>query len=54
MLVPISGASVLVFPALVRRSVAAGVMATARKGDGGGRQGDTKQNCDDLRHGLGL
>lgn len=30
------------------------VMTTASKGDGGGRQGDTKQNCDDLRHGLGL
>lgn len=50
MLVTISGASVLVFPALVRRSVAAGVVATAREDDGGRHQGGTKQGCDDPFH----
>ena len=50
MLVTISGASVLVFAALVRRSVAAGVVATAREDDGGRHQGGTKQGCDDPFH----
>ncbi|MDF3085240.1 hypothetical protein [Burkholderia sola] len=51
-LVVISSASVLVFPTLVRRSVTASVMTTARKGDGGRHQGDTKQNCDNFPHDL--
>lgn len=52
MLVMISGSSVLVFPSLVRGTMATSIMATAGDSDGGCRHGDTKQNCNDLRHDL--